>query len=120
MHAEGRKWLWAEYEVGDVVVHHPFMVHASAVNGDEEGRIKLATDLLFVETGKLFDERWMKVNEVSIEGQRAELTGSSLMMGRNEVRKACFPSWECIFRSFHLCLAYFSSLLWMFRFGPSP
>jgi phytanoyl-CoA hydroxylase len=61
----GRKWLMADYEAGDVVVHDPFMVHASAVNEDYEGRIRLATDLRFVEMGEPFDERWMKVYEVS-------------------------------------------------------
>jgi len=59
----GRKWLVADYEAGDVVVHDPFMVHASAVNEDYEGRIRLATDLRFVEMGEPFDERWMKVYE---------------------------------------------------------
>ncbi|KUJ15932.1 uncharacterized protein LY89DRAFT_735074 [Mollisia scopiformis] len=58
-----RKWLAADYEAGDVVFHHPFIVHASAVNEDEDGRIRLATDLRYVEKGKPFDERWMKIYE---------------------------------------------------------
>jgi hypothetical protein len=33
------------YEAGNVVAHDPFMMHASAVNEDYEGRIRLATDL---------------------------------------------------------------------------
>jgi ectoine hydroxylase-related dioxygenase (phytanoyl-CoA dioxygenase family) len=53
----GRKWLGAEYEAGDVVLHHPYNIHCSAVNGTEV--IRLATDLSFVETGKRFDKRWM-------------------------------------------------------------
>ncbi|KAE8453909.1 hypothetical protein EG329_007685 [Mollisiaceae sp. DMI_Dod_QoI] len=58
-----RKWLAADYEAGDVVFHHAFIVHASAVNEDEEGRIRLATDLRYAEKGKPFDERWMKLYE---------------------------------------------------------
>jgi len=56
-----RKWLAADYDAGDVVFHHAFIVHASAVNEDEEGRIRLATDLRYAEKGKPFDERWMKI-----------------------------------------------------------
>jgi len=58
-----RKWLAADYEAGDVVFHHPFMVHASAVNEDERGRIRLSTDLRYVEKGMPLDERWMKIYE---------------------------------------------------------
>ncbi|CZR60660.1 uncharacterized protein PAC_10556 [Phialocephala subalpina] len=59
----GRRWVCGDYEAGDVVFHHPYIVHASAVNEDEEGRIRLATDLRYVEKGRPFDERWMKVYE---------------------------------------------------------
>lgn len=56
-----RKWLITEYEVGDVILHNPFMVHASCKNMDPESRIRLATDLRFVDPEKPYDERWMKV-----------------------------------------------------------
>jgi len=59
----GRKWLAGDYEAGDVVLHHPFNIHRSAVNETEI--IRLATDLRFVETGKPLDQRWMKVWAVS-------------------------------------------------------
>lgn len=58
--AWGRKWLCANYEAGDIVLHNPFMIHSSAVNEDAEGKIRLATDLRYVETGKPYDTRWMK------------------------------------------------------------
>jgi phytanoyl-CoA hydroxylase len=58
-----RKWLAADYEAGDVVLHNPFFIHCSAVN--ETNVIRLATDLRFVQTGKPFDERWMKTWRVS-------------------------------------------------------
>ncbi|GME22210.1 Phytanoyl-CoA hydroxylase [Neofusicoccum parvum] len=57
----GRKWLLAEYEAGDVIFHNPWMVHASCKNEDPEGRIRLATDLRFVDPEKPYDKRWMKV-----------------------------------------------------------
>ncbi|RDW72212.1 hypothetical protein BP5796_08246 [Coleophoma crateriformis] len=55
----GRKWLAADYEAGDVVLHDPSIIHCSAIN--ETDVIRLATDLRFVESGKPFDERWMKI-----------------------------------------------------------
>jgi len=36
------------------------MIHASASNESPEGRIRLATDLRFVNTDKPWDSRWMK------------------------------------------------------------
>lgn len=59
----GRKWLAADYEAGDVVLHDPYNIHCSAIN--ETNVIRLATDLRFVESGKPFDQRWMKTWSVS-------------------------------------------------------
>ncbi|KAH8427731.1 phytanoyl-CoA dioxygenase family protein [Aspergillus melleus] len=56
-----RKWLITEYEAGDVIFHDPFLVHASCKNKDPERRIRLATDLRFVDSTKPYDKRWMKV-----------------------------------------------------------
>lgn len=50
-----KKWLIADYKAGDVVFHNPYLVHASCKNMDPENRVRLATDLRFVETGKPFD-----------------------------------------------------------------
>lgn len=58
--AWNRKWLCADYEAGDIVLHSPFMIHSSAINEDLEGRIRVATDLRVVESGKPYDTRWMK------------------------------------------------------------
>ncbi|KAG8630666.1 hypothetical protein KVT40_002285 [Elsinoe batatas] len=56
----GRRWLVAEYEAGDVVLHNPYAVHASTVNHDKEGRIRLATDIRFVDREGDWDTRWAK------------------------------------------------------------
>ncbi|KAF4556188.1 Hypothetical protein D9617_1g080630 [Elsinoe fawcettii] len=54
----GRRWLVAEYEAGDVVLHNPFAVHASTVNHDKEGRIRVGTDIRFVDSEGEWDRRW--------------------------------------------------------------
>jgi len=54
----GRRWLVSEYEAGDVVLHNPYMIHASTVNHDEDQVIRLATDLRFVDSSKPWDTRW--------------------------------------------------------------
>ncbi|WZH48390.1 Phytanoyl-hydroxylase [Fusarium acuminatum] len=56
-----RKWLIAEYEAGDVIFHNPYMVHASCKNRDPNNKIRLATDVRFVDPEKPYDTRWMKV-----------------------------------------------------------
>lgn len=53
-----RRWLVADYEAGDVVLHTPFTIHASTLNVDPKNRIRLATDLRFVDTSKPWDTRW--------------------------------------------------------------
>lgn len=51
----GHKWLIAEYETGDVIFHNPYLVHASCKNKDPDQRIRLATDLRFVDPEKPYD-----------------------------------------------------------------
>lgn len=50
-----RKWLVAEYEAGDVIFHSPYMVHASCKNKDPDSKIRLATDLRFVDPEMPYD-----------------------------------------------------------------
>ncbi|KAI8724183.1 hypothetical protein NCS52_00276000 [Fusarium sp. LHS14.1] len=52
------KWLLTEYEAGDVVFHKPHTIHASTINKDPENRIRLGTDLRFVDSSKPHDTRW--------------------------------------------------------------
>lgn len=42
-----RRWLVADYEPGDVVLHTPFLIHSACQNQDPEKRIRLSTDLRF-------------------------------------------------------------------------
>lgn len=50
-----KKWLIYEYEAGDVVFHDPFLVHASCKNMDPDDKIRLATDVRFVDSEKPYD-----------------------------------------------------------------
>ncbi|CAH0056869.1 unnamed protein product [Clonostachys solani] len=57
-----RKWLVTAYAAGDVVLHKPHQasnIHASTINHDREGRIRLGTDLRYVNSARKFDERWL-------------------------------------------------------------
>lgn len=55
-----RRWLAGNYEAGDVVFHNPYMIHGAIKNDDEQGRIRLSTDLRFYEEGSDLDTRWMR------------------------------------------------------------
>ncbi|KAN0090403.1 hypothetical protein V8E51_018982 [Hyaloscypha variabilis] len=51
-----RHWLVSAYDAGDVVLHSPYMIHASTVNQDPNNIIRLATDLRFVDSSKQWDQ----------------------------------------------------------------
>jgi ectoine hydroxylase-related dioxygenase (phytanoyl-CoA dioxygenase family) len=52
------RWLVADYEVGDMVVHSPYMVHASTMNVDPDKRIRLSTDIRYQRVRDEIDARW--------------------------------------------------------------
>jgi ectoine hydroxylase-related dioxygenase (phytanoyl-CoA dioxygenase family) len=52
------RWLAADYEAGDVVLHSPYMIHASTMNEDREGRIRLSTDIRYQNVSDEIDPRW--------------------------------------------------------------
>jgi ectoine hydroxylase-related dioxygenase (phytanoyl-CoA dioxygenase family) len=52
----GRRWLWTDYGIGDVVLHSPHVVHASLdVTTD---RMRLSADLRWLAEGAEADPRW--------------------------------------------------------------
>lgn len=53
-----RRWLVTAYEAGDVVLHNAYAVHASTINFDEDGVIRVGTDLRFVDQTRPWDTRW--------------------------------------------------------------
>jgi Phytanoyl-CoA dioxygenase (PhyH) len=52
------RWLIADYEAGDVMLHSPFMVHAATQNLDPENRLRLSTDIRFQNLRDEIDARW--------------------------------------------------------------
>ena len=42
-----RRWLFADYEAGDVVLHSPYTIHAATSNADPDGIMRLSTDIRF-------------------------------------------------------------------------
>lgn len=54
------RWLIADYEAGDVVIHSPYMIHAATQNRDPLERIRLSTDIRFQRVTDDIDQRWAK------------------------------------------------------------
>ena len=52
------QWLAADYQAGDVMLHSPFMIHASTNNMSPNGRIRLSTDIRFQNVDDEIDARW--------------------------------------------------------------
>jgi ectoine hydroxylase-related dioxygenase (phytanoyl-CoA dioxygenase family) len=52
------RWLVADYEAGDVMLHSPFMIHASTTNQDDGRRLRLSTDIRFQKVDDEIDARW--------------------------------------------------------------
>ncbi|TPN77616.1 phytanoyl-CoA dioxygenase family protein [Mesorhizobium sp. CU2] len=52
------RWLTADYEAGDVVLHSPYMIHASTTNQSAEGLIRLSTDIRYQNVDDEIDARW--------------------------------------------------------------
>ena len=52
------QWLAADYQAGDVVLHSPFMIHASTNNASLLGRLRLSTDIRFQNVDDEIDARW--------------------------------------------------------------
>lgn len=41
------RWLIADYKAGDMVIHTPYMVHASLDNVSPDGTMRLSTDIRY-------------------------------------------------------------------------
>lgn len=52
------KWLIANYEAGDVLLHSPYLIHASTNNESQSNRIRLSTDIRFQNVNDKIDTRW--------------------------------------------------------------
>ncbi len=54
----GRRWLWADYQAGDVAVHSPHIVHASLDTTSDV--MRLSADLRYISQGEKVDARWLQ------------------------------------------------------------
>ena len=54
----GRRWLWADYQAGDVTIHSPHIVHASLDTTTDV--MRLSADLRFLRRGEPADDRWLQ------------------------------------------------------------
>lgn len=52
------RWLMADYEAGDMVIHSAYMIHASTSNTDARGRMRLSTDIRYQLVKDNIDARW--------------------------------------------------------------
>lgn len=52
------RWLIADYEAGDVMLHSPYMIHAATANDDPGGRIRLSCDIRYQNVRDEIDARW--------------------------------------------------------------
>jgi ectoine hydroxylase-related dioxygenase (phytanoyl-CoA dioxygenase family) len=55
--ALGGRWLWADYRAGDVILHSPYLVHASLDNLSDT--MRLSADLRFRRRDAELDQRWV-------------------------------------------------------------
>ena len=54
------RWLIADYEAGDMVIHSPYMIHAATQNHDHLHRVRLSTDIRYQRADDAADPRWAK------------------------------------------------------------
>jgi ectoine hydroxylase-related dioxygenase (phytanoyl-CoA dioxygenase family) len=54
------RWLIADYEAGDMVIHSPYIIHAATLNNDPQSRTRLSTDIRFQRVDDAIDPRWAR------------------------------------------------------------
>ena len=52
------KWLVTNFEAGDILLHSPYLIHASTNNKSSKERIRLSTDIRFQNVSDKIDIRW--------------------------------------------------------------
>jgi ectoine hydroxylase-related dioxygenase (phytanoyl-CoA dioxygenase family) len=51
-----RRWLWSDYQAGDLVLHSPYIIHASLDSSTDLMRV--STDVRFMAQDDPIDPRW--------------------------------------------------------------
>jgi ectoine hydroxylase-related dioxygenase (phytanoyl-CoA dioxygenase family) len=52
------RWLLADYEAGDMVIHSAYMIHAATENKDPGNHMRLSTDIRYQLIADQVDVRW--------------------------------------------------------------
>jgi len=52
------RWLIADYEAGDMMIHGAYMIHAATMNTDPNGHMRLSTDIRYQCRRDEIDARW--------------------------------------------------------------
>jgi len=52
------RWLVADYEAGDMVIHTGYMIHAATQNNSPENFMRLSTDIRYQRIHEQIDQRW--------------------------------------------------------------
>ncbi len=52
------RWLVADYEAGDMMIHSAYMIHAATTNLSDSGVIRLSTDIRYQRIRDEIDARW--------------------------------------------------------------
>ncbi len=52
------RWLVADYEAGDMMIHNSYMIHAATQNMATDGRMRLSTDIRYQLVADTIDARW--------------------------------------------------------------
>ncbi|MFI6483578.1 phytanoyl-CoA dioxygenase family protein [Nonomuraea sp. NPDC050663] len=52
------RWLVADFEAGDMMVHGAHIIHASLDNVDPQGLYRLSTDIRYQSSAEVIDPRW--------------------------------------------------------------
>jgi ectoine hydroxylase-related dioxygenase (phytanoyl-CoA dioxygenase family) len=52
------RWLIADYEAGDMVIHSAYMIHAATTNRNPHGHMRLSTDIRYQRLRDEIDLRW--------------------------------------------------------------
>lgn len=52
------RWLIADYEAGDLMIHSAYMIHAATQNQSAHNRLRLSTDIRYQRVSDQIDARW--------------------------------------------------------------
>jgi ectoine hydroxylase-related dioxygenase (phytanoyl-CoA dioxygenase family) len=55
---KNKKWLVSNFKAGDIVIHSPYIIHATFANANSKNEVKISTDIRFDYSKDEADVRW--------------------------------------------------------------